>query len=193
MEENQNSFEQIEKNIEEQDKSSKKSELKFAIIFILIILIVVSFGLGYQKYINNEKEKLAQENYQKYLNFEKTYEEAMKADTYGGKTPEETLQMFIDALKNEDIELASKYFALNTNEKSEYYLTRKEWEEALMRAKEQNKIKDIINILNKLKIDPSHNFNKEVWFVSKNNQGLVEYSVILKLNEYTKVWKIESL
>jgi hypothetical protein len=191
MEENQNSFEQIEKNIEEQDKSSKKGGLKFTIIFILIILIVVSFGLGYQKYINNEKEKLAQENYQKYLNFEKTYEEAMKADTYGGKTPEETLQMFIDALKNEDIELASKYFALNTNEKSEYYLTRKEWEEALRKKKEQGEIKKIIEILSLSKLTFKDDDGAVFKVYNKNNE--VEALIEIKLNKFSGVWKIESL
>ena len=34
------------------------------------------------------------------------------SDTYGGKTPEETYDMLIDALKNGDVELASKYFVL---------------------------------------------------------------------------------
>lgn len=33
-------------------------------------------------------------------------------DTYGGKTPEETYDLFIDALKKGDVELASKYFVL---------------------------------------------------------------------------------
>jgi hypothetical protein len=192
MEENQNSFEQIEKNIEEKDKSSKRSWLKFTIIFILIILIVVSFGWGYQKYINNKKEKLDQENYQKYLNFEKTYEEAMKADTYGGKTPEETLQMFIDALKKEDIELASKYFALNTNEKSEYYLTRKEWEEALRKKKEQGEIKKIIEILSLAKLTFKDN-DGAVFKVYNKNNNEVEALIEIKLNKFSDVWKIESL
>jgi hypothetical protein len=192
MEENQNSFEQIEKNIEEQDKSSKKGGLKFTIIFILIILIVVSFGWGYQKYINNKKEKLDQENYQKYLNFEKTYEEAMKADTYGGKTPEETLQMFIDALKKEDVELASKYFALNTNEKSEYYLTRKEWEEALRKKKEQGEIKKIIEILSLAKLTFKDN-DGAVFKVYNKNNNEVEALIEIKLNKFSGVWKIESL
>lgn len=32
------------------------------------------------------------------------------ADTYGGKTPQETLQMYIEAVEKGDYELASKYF-----------------------------------------------------------------------------------
>ncbi|MEK7479448.1 MAG: hypothetical protein AAB634_02875 [Patescibacteria group bacterium] len=37
------------------------------------------------------------------------YDTAM-ADTYGGKTPQETLQMYIEAVEKGDYELASKYF-----------------------------------------------------------------------------------
>ena len=33
-------------------------------------------------------------------------------DTYGGKTPEETYDLFISALRADDIELASKYFVV---------------------------------------------------------------------------------
>src|SRR3989344_9643294 len=36
--------------------------------------------------------------------------ELYKKDTYGGKMPEETLQLFIDALKKGDTDLAAKYF-----------------------------------------------------------------------------------
>ena len=37
------------------------------------------------------------------------YDAAM-ADTYGGKTPQATLQMYIEAVEKGDYELASKYF-----------------------------------------------------------------------------------
>jgi len=50
---------------------------------------------------------------------EQTYKEikarldAEKADIYGGETPEETWSMFLEALKKEDFELASKYFVVD--------------------------------------------------------------------------------
>src|SRR3989338_4669686 len=39
-------------------------------------------------------------------------EEPYYTDTYGGATPEETYDLFIEALKAGDVELASKYFVL---------------------------------------------------------------------------------
>jgi len=37
---------------------------------------------------------------------------AKMADTYGGKTPQETLQLYIAAVEKGDYELASKYFVI---------------------------------------------------------------------------------
>ena len=47
--------------------------------------------------------------------FEKPYRE----DRYGGKTPEETFDLFLEALRKEDIDLASKYFELEKQERLE--------------------------------------------------------------------------
>ena len=51
--------------------------------------------------------------------FKRAYEkveEPYYTDTYGGKTPEETYDMFIEALKKDDVELASKYFVLESQD-----------------------------------------------------------------------------
>src|SRR3989338_8426847 len=44
-------------------------------------------------------------------------EEAYRNDAYGGDTPEETLNLFIAALKAGDTDLAAKYFLLEEQEK----------------------------------------------------------------------------
>lgn len=43
-------------------------------------------------------------------------EKAIAADAYGGKTPQETLDMFIAAVEKGDYELASKYFVVERQE-----------------------------------------------------------------------------
>jgi len=45
------------------------------------------------------------------------------ADTYGGETPEKTYGMFLQALKIEDIDLASKYFILDKQEEYKQFFT----------------------------------------------------------------------
>ena len=55
------------------------------------------------------------ESWQTRRAYEKLSEPYYK-DTYGGKTPEETYDLFISALKNGDAELASKYFVIEDKE-----------------------------------------------------------------------------
>ena len=171
----------------------KRKYWKFVGGFLIIILLVAGGFFVWEKYFSPQAKinRETQKNYQKYLDWEKNYEKAMKEDTYGGKTPEETLKMFIEALKNEDIELASKYFALNTNEKSEYYLTRNEWEEGLRKIKEEGKLKEVISQLAETKLT----FKDEdgALFKKYDSKGEVEVLVEIKLNKYSSVWKIESL
>ena len=47
----------------------------------------------------------------------KDLKRAYDEDTYGGKTPEETLALFISALKKGDIDLAAKYMIIEEQEK----------------------------------------------------------------------------
>lgn len=119
----------------------------------------------------------------------------MKADIYGGKTPDETLKMFIDALKKEDIELASKYFALNTNEKSEYYLTRKEWEFYLKEMKERNMLQQMAEDIEKnaKPLTETLDNTKEFSYGLFDYDGTIGVLISLKFNKYSGVWKIESL
>ena len=93
---------------------SKRKYWKFVLGFLIIIVVVAGGFFVWEKYFSPEAKinRETQKNYQKYLDWQANYEKAMKEDTYGGKTPEETLRMFIEALKKEDIELASKYFSL---------------------------------------------------------------------------------
>lgn len=45
-------------------------------------------------------------------------------DTYGGKTPQETWQMFIEALKKGDTDLAAKYFVVDLQKKKADFFRR---------------------------------------------------------------------
>ena len=90
-----------------------KTSLKFIAGFVAIIGVALASLYFFQTYFSPEKRaerKLAE--------LERLYAE----DTYGGQTPEETLQLFIDALKAGDIDLASKYFVIEDREKSKQQL-----------------------------------------------------------------------
>jgi len=50
-------------------------------------------------------------------------EDAYRNDTYGGETPEETLELFVGALEAKDFELAAKYFVVEEQEEMIAVLT----------------------------------------------------------------------
>ncbi len=82
---------------------SRRRFFIFGGIFVAILILVG----GIYFYLNRQNNP-----YQKGMNAIERYEKLMRQDTYGGKTPEETLKLFVEALKKEDIELAAKYFSL---------------------------------------------------------------------------------
>lgn len=97
-------------NLEKPKKSYWKFVAGFLGVIIAVFVLYVVGVLGWQKYKYWQDEKTAQkaeEGIRKWQ--QEDYERAM-ADTYGGKTPQETLQMYIEAVEKGDYELASKYF-----------------------------------------------------------------------------------
>ncbi len=164
------------------------------------MIIILSAG-GYfiwDKYLSPEAKsnRETEQNYQKYLAWQKNYESAMKADIYGGKTPEETLKMFIDALKKGDVELASKYFAIEENTKDPNYLTRKKWEDALRQSMEADQLSRVIDIVSRAISDKETTTMANVaWFIvyKKDNPKDLEADINLHFNTYSQVWKIESM
>ena len=101
----------------------KKPFKRFVKWFCLIILIlIVSYVVII--FINpNTREWVSAIIGQKMLQRSvDQYAREIRADKYGGKTPEETYAMFVDALKKEDIELAVKYFTKESKEENKKVL-----------------------------------------------------------------------
>lgn len=169
---------------------------KKKMIILFIVLLAAAAG-AYEVWniYGNPTTKQSQETEQKYQNYqawEEQYRHALEQDTYGGETPEQTLQMFITALENEDVELASKYFLIETDEKNADYLTHEGWLRLLQQAKRENRIEEIIKSIKKTKpqeYSKDYTLNTQS-FSYKDGEGAL---VILVLNKYNQVWKIESM
>ena len=100
-----------------QSPAPKRKLWKFVVAFLAIILfsLVAFVGVAIFEQWRGERavERLAealrqaeQEIYQKQL-----------ADAVGGKTPQETLRLYIEAVEKGDYELASKYWVMEKQEK----------------------------------------------------------------------------
>ena len=171
-------------------KPKKSSFWKFIIAFAAIILLVLA---GYWLWNNrlSLEAKQAREmnaNYDKYFAYQASLEEKMRNDTYGGKTPQETLNLFIDALRKEDIDLAFQYFVLKENGERD-----PKWREGLARTRDAGKLQEVANSLSKAKPDLDGRAYEEDYKFYVEENGTIKIYVDMELNEYSSVWKIESL
>ncbi len=85
-----------------------KTSLKFIAGFVVIIAASLASLYFLQTYFNPKRQAE-----RRYAELQKQYAD----DVYGGKTPGETLQLFIAALKAGDADLASKYFLPENRDK----------------------------------------------------------------------------
>jgi len=175
----------------QQNPSSEKSGRKywkFVLGFLIIIVVVAGGFFVWDKYFSQQAKLNRQnaENYLKYFDWQRNYEKAMREDTYGGKTPEETLQMFIEALKREDIELASKYFMLDERG------SRQKWIDLLSRVEQENNLQRMVNDIEKYD-EAKKTFDPYYLFLYYNEDGSVGLQITMHFNSYSQVWKIESL
>ncbi len=159
-----------------------KTYLRFAILFFAVVLIVAGGYFVWDRFFKYDVMKV-------YQAAEKKYVAAMKADTYGGKTPKETLDLFVAALRANDVDLASKYFLLDEN------ASREKWVEYLTAIKAKGLLCKMAEDISKKPISDLKNIidENDFKFVLYDSSGKVGSRIDMRLNTYTKVWKIESL
>lgn len=144
---------------------------KFLMWAGIVVLAILVLGFGYPIY-NEWKGRKGVENLANALKqFEIDDYKAAMADTYGGKTPQETLQMYIDAVEKGDYELASKYF-IGDRQKEEL--------KSLINAPKEN-INNILGILRKTEIVDLHEQLSKMY--DKENK---EYDLSESKEDYIK-------
>lgn len=132
------------------------------------------------------KNFLAYDEVKLYEKITKDYVEAMTADTYGGKTPQETLDLFVDALRKGDVELASKYFMLDDN------LSREKWLDRLSDIKNRDLLNIMAQDISTAEFYKKINDESEN-FIIYNDDKTDSLLINMAFNKYSEVWKIESL
>ena len=151
-----------------------KKILKFAgivVVGVIILLAALWYGLswfGEWKFAKDIKQ-IQEETNRPYLE-----------DTYGGKTPQETLQLFVAAVEKGDFDLASKYFVLSKQG---------EWKRKLIGARAANKLE---TLLKPVKEENEKLKNEEPLWEGKNNFVSGD-AVLFQFVKYPKVWKIKEI
>ena len=152
-----------------------KNPLKFFIRGLLIIAI--GFGAVYAIQFWRQRTNPEYQVLQYFKDLERQYRE----DPYGGSTPEETLRLFIDALKKGDIDLAAKYFLIEEQKK---------WREDLTMIKEKQLLNKMIDDLNKTKLTIR---DERAFFSLIDEKNVVISELVMHKNPLNNKWKITEL
>ncbi len=168
------------------------------LFLVLVAGIVLWLLLNGGSFVSDLQDKWEAQRLQR--EWEKPY----RQDKYGGKTPEETYDMFLKALREGDTVLASKYFVIDEQEKWEKTLALYEDQEVMSAfAKELEEVKKIwkrsenstdrvisFTYLNIVKSDKTVEFGgQKIMIPAGNYTNETEF----ELNTYTNIWKISSL
>lgn len=137
----------------------KSAYWKFAGGYLAIILVAGVALIGLGAYQLSARRQAVD-------NLAKSFEEARQAnyeralaDTYGGKTPQETLSLYIDAVEAGDYELASRYF-VKENRQRELESFARMGEDAI-----RNYINLIENTLIRIDVEGKYSSNKEYFSI----------------------------
>ena len=154
-------------------------------VFIIISIAILGGGFFAGIYARDYSERW--QDRQVLRNLVKSYEQTRKdeearkmADTFGGKTPQETLQMFIDAVEAGDYDLASKYFV-----ETQYSQQKK----TLENISKNNKIEWFIYILkNAVPVDKEKEYEENYQLtkdlISSTEEEWVSHLKELNKNQY---------
>ena len=154
----------------------KSSLFRFWFSFLILVILGsgIYFGVRYFRY---------QESLKAYNDYESIIQKIAN-DDFGGKTPKETLDLFVAALKEGDVDKAAKYFALDDNG------SREKWVKALTEDKEKGNLDKIVKLIIGAESVVKTNKNRFA-YATYNTNGTVAVTIDLYFNG--KVWKIESL
>lgn len=155
----------------------KKAVLKtwLRVVLALVAGFLVFFGVTTFK--DWEYRRGLDESRQAYDEWQEDFYQRALADTVGGKTPQDTLRMYIEAVEKGDYELAAKYFIL---EKQEEELKN-------LKSLDKEKLDFYLSVLkDSLDSEGSYSFDKKEFTIKKP----IPVNFVLYP---AKFWKLDNL
>lgn len=140
----------------------------------ILILLIVGFLWALTTFVPIFKQSLESRQAKKSL---REFYDRYANDKYGGKTPEETYDLLLEALKGNNIELASKYFIVNKQE---------QWLKTLQQYKTKGYLDNFVKELEE---------NRKKWEkISQIEKDTVsyEYGVVVESSSYAE-WNGQKL
>ena len=152
-----------------------KNIVKFFGVTVGIVVLGIGALLGIQ-YLRYQQSP----EYQTLQNLKKL-EKQYAEDPNGGDTPEETLRLFVEALKMGDTDLAAKYFVLDKQA---------EWRGDLAKIKEKGLLDEMIKDVENAKKYRSSSID-QVFFTAGNEAR--EATITIDLIKVYGRWKIRNI
>ena len=141
---------------------------------LVVVLLVVAAGVLYWMNSDSYRQWKMDRQGEAYI---KQVEDAQRADTYGGATPEETMALFTAAIQKGDVELAAKYFELDAQDKMLA---------VLLEQKTRDKLIPFLKNLQALTV--SRRAQTEVFWSS--GLGASYSQMVMRINSINQKWKI---
>ena len=157
-------------------KNSKSNKIFWAVGLFCVGLLL--FAIGYDYYEQWKGERNVERLAEFLRETEKAKYEKQAADTIGGKTPQETLDLFIQAVEKGDYDLASKYFVIEKQE---------EWKKDLIEVAENKKINTLLEPLLDAK-------NSKGDYSDSKDKYFIHIPILVSFVRYPSGnWKIEEI
>jgi len=167
----------------------KLRQWKFLFFFLIFIFLILGILIRFW-YLNPEIQTAKKYKREIEILNEKIQEEKIKYlnDNYGAETPELTYQMFLEALKNKDVNLAIKYFIYDKQELYKSFFldikSNNQWE---------NMMEDLLNPENQ-KGEITSNGSYVIRVYSEDNyliaQVTLRQPVFTEEEKINNIWKI---
>lgn len=163
--------------------------LKFPLILIAIVIAVIAVYLLWANLLSPEarEQRDLEKKYDQFFQAISDGEEKQKQDIYGGKTPQETISLFIEALEKDDLELASKYFSLTVEGNVD-----PKWLRMLQESESKGLINEAVELIKSAKYTGG-SMPGYAGFDVLAEDGTVMYDIGLRQNKFSNLWKIESI
>ncbi len=157
--------------------SGERAVLKtwLRVVLALVTGFLVFFGVTTFK--DWEYRRGLDESRKVYDEWQEDFYQRALADTVGGKTPQDTLRMYIEAVEKGDYELASKYFILEKQEEELKIFQDKKYK--------QEDLENYIKILKKVLTEETGGYSWDNKFFSYDGQLYVSFSLYP-----SEIWKL---
>ncbi len=176
--------EDLSKSNPEPDKNAEMNNNKKKIMTKTIFLVLGGLLLGYFIGVEIGFRLIVPYVYEmKTEQILKDYAKPYLEDVIGGDTPEETIDLFIEALKKEDYDLAVKYFEIQEQPR---------WRESFKTPNKKNLdewIKELESNKNSWHKDQENEDTVDFWYNTGAGETEITNSIYLRKN-FNNKWKI---